>query len=182
MAMDGLLAKGYKLGTPTEYLIHDKGLDPYITDAQELLDLYGERIQYPTDFAIVNDGRKEIALEDLPAEKLLVDIGKKTMARYLEIINEAGTIFINGPLGIYEEPSSALGTECLFSAVVESSGYSVIGGGDSVAAAVRFEVRDQLSYVCTSGGGMVRFLSGQELPVVEALRRSARRHRRARAV
>ena len=77
MAMDGLLAKGYKLGTPTEYLIHDKGLDPYITDAQELLDLYGERVQYPTDFAIVNDRRKEIALEDLPAEKLLVDIGKK---------------------------------------------------------------------------------------------------------
>jgi phosphoglycerate kinase len=63
-----------------------------------------------------------------------------------------------------------------WSCAKEHVDYSVIGGGDSVAAAKRFGVRERMGYVCTSGGGMVRFLSGQPLPVVEALRRAARRH------
>jgi hypothetical protein len=63
----------------------------------------------------------------------------------------------------------------LWTAIADAPGYSVIGGGDSVAAAGRFGVREGMSYVCTSGGGMVRFLSGQALPVVEALRRAAAR-------
>ena len=74
---------------------------------------------------------------------------------------------------IYEDAASALGTEWLVITVVETPGYSVIGGGYSIAAARRFKVQDRLSYVCTSGDGIVRILSGQELPVVEALRLSA---------
>lgn len=177
-----LLAKGYQLGEPTETLIHSKGLSPYIVEARELLERYEDRILYPIDFAIVDSERKEITLEDLPVHTLLVDIGEKTIERYIELVRRAKTIFINGPPGIYEEAHSALGTERLLTAVAEAPGYSVIGGGDSVAAAGRFKVRDQISYVCTSGGGMVRFLSGQELPVVEALRRSARRYHEARAL
>ncbi|MCL7451668.1 MAG: phosphoglycerate kinase [Anaerolineae bacterium] len=61
--------------------------------------------------------------------------------------------------------------------MANAPGYSVIGGGDSVAAAKRFGVRERMGYVCTSGGGMVRFLSGQSLPVVEASRRAAERRR-----
>ena len=71
---------------------------------------------------------------------------------------------------------SVLGTERLWTAIADAPGDSVIGGGDSVAAAGRFGVRERMGYVCTSGGGMVRFLSGQALPVVEALRRAARRY------
>jgi phosphoglycerate kinase len=177
-----LLARGYQLGEPTETLIHDRGLGPYIAEAKELIDRYEECILYPIDLAIIDGGRKEIALEDLPVQSLIVDIGEKTITTYIKVIRQAKTIFINGPPGVYEETASALGTEQLLIAVAEAPGYSVIGGGDSVAAAGRFKVRDQLSYVCTSGGGMVRFLSGQELPVVEALRRSARRYHEARAL
>jgi phosphoglycerate kinase len=171
-----LLAQGYQLGEPTERLIHDKGLAPYIQQARDLLDVYGDQILAPLDSAVKDEDRREIGLDALPSNQLLVDIGTQTIARYTEIIQEAATIFINGPAGVYEEPASATGTEVLWKAVASAPGYSVIGGGDSVAAAGRFGVRDQMSYVCTSGGGMVRFLSGQPLPVVEALRRAAKRH------
>jgi phosphoglycerate kinase len=119
--------------------------------------------------------RAELGVEDLPSDRLVVDIGKQTIADYIEVIQAAATIVVNGPAGMYEQVPSALGTEQLWAATANAPGYSVIGGGDSVAAAGRFGVREQMGYVCTSGGGMVRFLSGQKLPVVEALRRAAKR-------
>jgi phosphoglycerate kinase len=170
-----LLAQGHQLGAPTERLIQDKGLSPFIDRARELLDAYEDRILYPTDLAVDDGGRKEVTLEDLPVDHLLVDIGEQTISRYIEVVGKAMTIFVNGPAGIYEQPVSALGTERLWTAIADAPGYSVIGGGDSVAAAARFNVRDRMGYVCTSGGGMVRFLSGQTLPVVEALRRAKQR-------
>jgi len=170
-----LLAQGYRLGDPTERLINNKGLIPFIDQAQELLEHYGDWILYPIDFAVDNGGRKEIGLDDLPMDHLLVDIGEQTISRYLEIIDQAATIVINGPAGVYEQPVSAMGTERLWTAIANARGYSIIGGGDSVAAAFRFGVQDRMGYICTSGGGMVRFLSGQTLPVVEALRRAAHR-------
>jgi len=170
-----LLARGVKLGGPTEQLIHDKGLAPFIDRARGLLDAYGERILYPSDLAVDAGEREELTLDDLPSERLLVDIGEQTIARYVEEIGQAATIFVNGPAGVYERPASARGTERLWTAIADAPGYSVIGGGDSVAAAGRFGVRERMGYVCTSGGGMVRFLSGQKLPVVEALRRAAKR-------
>jgi len=170
-----LLAKGYALGEPTERIIHEKGLTPFVARAQQLLQRYGDKILYPIDVAIDDQGRKEIGLEDLPTERLIVDIGQQTIARYITVIQQAATIFVNGPAGIYEDPLSAVGTEQLWKAIADAPGYSVIGGGDSVAAGAKFGVLERMGYVCTSGGGMVRFLSGQELPVVEALRRAAQR-------
>jgi phosphoglycerate kinase len=95
------------------------------------------------------------------------------------VIQGGATLFVNGPAGVYEEAAGAVGTRELWNAVADAPGYSVIGGGDSVAAAARFDVKDRMGYVCTSGGGMVRFLSGQALPVVETLRRAAVRYRAA---
>jgi phosphoglycerate kinase len=170
-----LLAQGIKLGETTEQLIRDKGLWSFINKARALLDAYGERILSPSDFAVDGGERIEIGLDDLPADDLLVDIGEQTIARYTDVLQGAATILVNGPAGVYEQPVSALGTEKLWTSIADASGYSVIGGGDSVAAADRFGVRERMGYVCTSGGGMVRFLSGQKLPVVEALRRAAQR-------
>ena len=170
-----LLAQGVQLGQPTERLIRDKGLVPFVDRARELLDLYSDKIDYPSDFSVDDGGRQEITLDDLPVGQLIVDIGEQTIARYIGTIAQAATIFVNGPAGVYEQSASALGTERLWTAIADAPGFSVIGGGDSVAAAARFGVRDRMDYVCTSGGGMVRFLSGQSLPVVEALRQAARR-------
>jgi phosphoglycerate kinase len=172
------LAQGIRLGEPTERLIRDKGLEPFIERARGLLQTYAGRILYPSDFAVERvdrGGRVEIGLEELPAAELLIDIGQNTVARYIAEIQQAATIFVNGPAGIYEQPVSAVGTQALWTAIADAPGYSVIGGGDSVAAAGRFGVRSRMGYVCTAGGGMVRFLSGQELPVVSALKRAAQR-------
>jgi phosphoglycerate kinase len=172
-----LLAKGYSLGAPTESLIEEKGLTPYISEARDLLAQYGDKIEFPSDLAVVEDGsRREIKLDELPSKHLIVDIGQDTIQRYIDIINTAATIFVNGPAGMYEKENSAQGTARLWQAIAAAPGYSVIGGGDSVAAAAKFGVKDKMGYVCTSGGGMVRFLSGQELPVVTALRRAAQRY------
>ncbi|MBN1318679.1 MAG: phosphoglycerate kinase [Anaerolineales bacterium] len=174
-----LLAQGFQLGQSTEQFIAGKGLKPFVKQSEELLAEYGDRIQVPNDLAFVNGRgeRVEIALEALPVDSLLVDIGEKTIQRYQSLIREAKTIFVNGPMGVYEKEPSALGTEQLWQAVAEAAGYSVIGGGDSVAAANHFGVAGKMGYVCTAGGCMVRFMSGQQLPVADALKRAAARFR-----
>lgn len=176
-----VLARGTPLGLPSERLIEEKGLTPFIDKAKELDAKYAERIMSPTDFAINDRGRKEIDTGQLPSQHLLTDIGRKTIEAYEVVIGQAATIFVNGPAGIYEEADSAEGTRRLWTAIAGSPGYSVIGGGDSVAAGARFGVLERMGYVCTSGGGMVRFLSGQPLPVVSALRSAAERQEAERA-
>jgi phosphoglycerate kinase len=175
------MARGASLGSPSERLIEEKGLAPFIERAKELDTKYGEKIISPVDFAIAAGGRKEVGLGELPSEHLLVDIGRHTIESYEAVIGQAATIFVNGPAGIYEKDESAEGTRRLWTAIADAPGYSVIGGGDSVAAGAKFGVLERMGYVCTSGGGMVRFLSGQELPVVSALRRAAARQEAARA-
>jgi phosphoglycerate kinase len=97
---------------------------------------------------------------------------------YAGHIAAAGTIFVNGPAGVYEENASAVGTRGLWKAVVASPAFTVIGGGDSIAAARKFGVLDSFSYVCTAGGGLVRLLAGEPLPVISALEAAASRWRR----
>jgi len=176
-----VLARGTSLGLASERLIEEKGLTPFIEKAKELDAKYAEKIVSPFDFAIDDGGRKEIGLDLLPSDHLLVDIGRRTIEAYESEIGQAATIFVNGPAGIYEKAESAEGTRRLWTAIADAPGYSVIGGGDSVAAGAKFGVLDRMGYVCTSGGGMVRFLSGQELPVVSALRRAAERQEADRA-
>ena len=170
-----LLAAGTRLGPASEKHIKDRGLETFIPPARDLQAKFSGKLIYPLDVAIDRGGRFEVDVDDLPVDELIVDIGHKTVAQYLEIINKARTIFVNGPAGIYEQPVGAYGTQTLWQGVATAPGYSVIGGGDSVAAAKKFAVKDKLGYVCTSGGGLVRFLSGKELPVVTALRRAAQR-------
>ena len=94
-----ILAQGYQLGAPTEQLIRGKGLWPFVDRARGLLEAYGERILYPRDFALDTGQRVEIGLDDLPADGLLVDIGQQTIARYIDVIQTAATVFVNGPAG-----------------------------------------------------------------------------------
>jgi phosphoglycerate kinase len=170
-----LLAAGKKLGKESEQYIKDRGLDQFIRPARELQENFPDRLHYPIDVAIDRGGRLEVNVDDLPVDELIVDIGHKTVRKYTDIINQARTIFVNGPAGIYEREVAAFGTEALWQCIANAPGYSVIGGGDSVASSRKFGVKDRFSYVCTSGGGLVRFLSGKELPVVTSLRRAARR-------
>ena len=169
-----LKAAGYNLGSPSEELIRKKNLEEFISPAKKLLKGYETRLLYPQDVAVEGEEREEVDIAQLPVNRLIVDIGKKTVEKYTELIEQAQTIFMNGPVGIYEKGISSYGTEELWRGVARSSAFSVMGGGDTIAAARKFKVDDKISYICTAGGGMVRFLSGEKLPVLEALERRGR--------
>ena len=87
---------------------------------------------------------------------------------------DAKTVFANGPVGVFEKPWGEAGTKALFEALANTGAYTVVGGGDSVTAAAKYGVTDRLGYICTGGGALIRFLTGEELPVVHALRHAAK--------
>jgi phosphoglycerate kinase len=174
-----LLAAGHDLGEATTGYITRKGLLEFVEPARELLIAHGERLHYPLDVAFRSGGRREeLARDSLPAPGLVEDIGQQTVDHYSQHIAIAGTVFVNGPAGMYEERESQLGTQALWTTMAESSAFTVIGGGDSIAAAREFGLLDGFSYVCTAGGGLVRFLAGEPLVVVEALQEAAARDSR----
>ena len=169
-----LMAKEIRLGKATEEVIYAKKLDQYMDQAKSLLKDYGNKIIVPIDFAYDDNGRKEIRLEDLPTEHVISDIGTATIDMYKDIISRSKTVFINGPSGVFEKPETEKGTRELFLHAVNAGCFSVIGGGDSVSAANKFVPDGGFSYMCTGGGAMVRFLSGEELPVVKALKKGSK--------
>jgi phosphoglycerate kinase len=166
-----LMAKGYDLGEKNERFIKDRSLDVFIEPAKEYLKQYGDKIIFPVDLAFEKDGdRKEISIKELPVNELYVDIGSKTIDIFKEALKTAGTIFVNGPAGIYENKLFENGTREIWNAIAEAEGYSVIGGGDTVSAAQHFIDTSKINYVCTAGGAMVRFLSGVKIPLIEAMK------------
>jgi len=172
-----LAADGVSLGEPSMRVLRDLKLEGFIPTARDLLRRFGDRIRRPVDVGIEGPrGRKDIAVADLPSEGRIMDIGPATLADYAARIERARTIFFNGPAGVYEDEKFASGTRGVLEAIGRSSGFSLIGGGDSIAAANRFRVADRISYVCTAGGGLILFLSGKPLPVIQALEMAAARN------
>ncbi len=168
-----LMAKGFDIGLPSEEFIRQNKLTEYIEVSKKLLSEYGNKIVLPQDVAYIEGKRVEANLKDLPVNELIVDVGTKTVGQYVDLIKMSRTIFINGPAGIFENEQSQYGTKTIWEAVAKGDAFSVVGGGDSVAAVNKFGLNERISYICTGGGAMVRFLSGEELPVVQALRESA---------
>jgi len=164
-----LLALGYQLGAESEAFIHERGLDSFVPLAREYLAKFPDQILVPSDVA--TGGRRELSIKDLPIDELIIDIGEETIARYEQVIGEAATVFVNGPAGVYEQPDGATGTRRLWEAVANASATTVIGGGDTVASASAFINLDDISYVSTGGGALIRYLSGQKLPLLQAMRR-----------
>ncbi len=168
-----LMAAGYDLGGKNAEFLKARSLDVFIEPAREYLRDYPGKILAPVDLAYEKNGeRQETDIEKLPVEEMFLDIGGKTIEAYKKVINEAGTIFVNGPAGVYENRLFEKGTKAIWDTIAEAKGYSVIGGGDTVSAAQRFIDTDRINYVCTAGGAMVRFLSGKTLPLVAAMKKA----------
>lgn len=173
-----LLAKGYRLGEMKEQFLKDRGLDVFVADAKNYLKDFGDKIEVPLDLAYEENGKRcEISVEALPAEKMFMDIGAKTIAAYAAVIRSAGTLFVNGPPGVYENELFENGTKAVWNAVAAADGYSVIGGGDTVTAAAKYVDLSNINYVCTAGGAMVRYLSGKKLPLMVAMENAYARDR-----
>lgn len=169
------IAGGWDLGPSMLKFLKDYSLDVFIDDAARYLKTYPGKILMPLDFAYKMDGKRvEASVESLPEDQMYLDIGKKTMDLYLDEINKAGTVFVNGPAGVFEDELFEDGTKKLWRGIAEAPGYTVIGGGDSVSAAVRFTDSSKMNFVCTAGGAMVRFLSGKKLPLIEAMEKANR--------
>jgi phosphoglycerate kinase len=171
-----LLAKGISLGKPSEDLIKKKNLESYIDQSKAILKIFAKQIKLPTDLAYsVSGEREEVKVCNLPIEHALMDLGKNTISEYESIIKDAKTVFFNGPAGVFEKTETELGTKSILTEIAKSNAFSALGGGDSIAAVNKYNLANNISYISTGGGALVRFLSGEELPVIKALRKSAKK-------
>lgn len=169
-----LTALGEQIGQGSLDFILKSNYGEYIDRARELYAQYADKIVLPKDLSWVeNGGRKEALLGSVPADIGAVDIGHETVREYQQLILNAGTVFVNGPMGVFEQPESEYGTRAVWQAIADTKGHSVLGGGDSITATEKFGLTNRMGYICTGGGALIRFLSGEVLPVVRALRHGA---------
>jgi phosphoglycerate kinase len=166
-----LAAKDYRLGEPSIEFIRGKKFIDQIDVAKQMLEKYSDRIVLPRDVAIDKNGeRVELPLSALPQDWRIVDVGKQTVQAYKTEIQKAGTVFFNGALGLYETPAYAYATEEIIMAIASAKCYSVIGGGDTVAAARNLGIEDKITHVSTGGKASIDYLAGAKMAAIEALK------------
>ena len=145
--------------------------DQFIESAKEILDsANGKKITLPVDFgvtkAIDSHARNNIDLSQFSDDDIGLDIGKKTIKKFQEILSKSKTIFWNGPMGVFEVDEFSHGTKEITKAIAEMEVYSIVGGGDSVNAINRFSNVDKFNHVSTGGGASLEYLEGKALPGV----------------
>lgn len=134
----------------------------------------GVELLIPTDVvvtdALPNPSRVEVVASDrIPSDLMVVDLGPESRRRYTAALNDARTVFWNGPMGVFEIDVFAEGTLDIATAMADCSGFTVVGGGESVMAIRRAGVVDRIDHVSTGGGASLSFLTGDELPALAAL-------------
>lgn len=171
-----LVAKGVDLGEGNMKFLEKKDLMGLVPGIKKLMEQYPGAVVVPVDLAMeVDKKRKEIDVDDLPTDNPIFDIGTKTANNFGEIIKKAKTIVVSGPVGVFENPEFKAGSKIVLEAVAESEGFSLVGGGHTVAAVEKLGLADKMSYVSTAGGALIEFLMGKQLPGVVALEKAAAR-------
>ncbi|MEM2555036.1 MAG: phosphoglycerate kinase, partial [Nitrososphaerota archaeon] len=153
-------------------IIEKLGFKPLMPKAEEIISKHRDKIVTPIDFGIDVDGkRKNIMIHELPTEYIIKDIGMYTTQLYSYIIRLAKAIVMNGPLGVFEEGDFSYGTFEIFKAVGISKAFSVVGGGHTIAALRKSSLEKNFSYVSTAGGALISYISGEKMPVIDALKK-----------
>jgi phosphoglycerate kinase len=134
----------------------------------------GAAVPIPTDVVVAKEFAATAAATVKPAtavaaDEMILDIGPETARRLAESLKRAGTIVWNGPVGVFEFDQFAQGTKTLALAIAASKGFSIAGGGDTVAAINKFGIAKDIGYISTAGGAFLEFLEGKKLPAVEVL-------------
>ena len=134
----------------------------------------GVELLLPTDCVIADEFSPDARTQVVPAGAIPegwqgMDIGPETVQRYCDAVKDAGTVIWNGPMGVFEFPAFAKGTEAVAKALSETSAITIIGGGDSAAAVEQLGYADKMTHISTGGGASLEFLEGKELPGVACL-------------
>ena len=136
------------------------------------------QIPLPTDVVVGKEfsetaQARVISVDAVEADDMIFDIGPQSASQLAEIIKTLGTIIWNGPVGVFEFDQFAEGTKALSYAIAESEGFSIAGGGDTLAAVDKYEIAEQVSYISTGGGAFLEYVEGKELPAVALLKARA---------
>ena len=134
----------------------------------------GVKLLLPTDCVIADEFSPDARTQVVPAGAIPegwqgMDIGPETVQRYCDAVKDAGTVIWNGPMGVFEFPAFAKGTEAVAKALSETDAITIIGGGDSAAAVEQLGYADKMTHISTGGGASLEFLEGKELPGVACL-------------
>ncbi|VVE41761.1 phosphoglycerate kinase [Pandoraea commovens] len=152
-----------------------------VEEAKAIIDAMAARgasVPIPTDVVCAKEFSANAeatvkASADVAADDMILDIGPQTAAKLAEQLGSAGTIVWNGPVGVFEFDQFGHGTETLARAIAAAKGFSIAGGGDTLAAIAKYGIADQVSYISTGGGAFLEFLEGKTLPAVDVLEQRA---------
>jgi phosphoglycerate kinase len=184
MANTFLAAQGKRIGAS----LHEADKVPLAAQLLQKAAARGIAVLLPVDVVVADaidkpETAHEIAVDDgVPEGKMALDIGSESRRRFAAPIQTAKTVFWNGPMGVFEKPPFDAGTRAMAAAVGASQAFTVIGGGETVAAAKQAGVEDRIGHVSTGGGASLEFLAGQTLPGVEALQVASNGDKSASAV
>jgi phosphoglycerate kinase len=161
-------------GLPVGKSLVEADLLPEARAIIELMQSRGAAVPIPTDVVVAKEfsasaAARTVASQDVVADDMILDIGPDTSARLSQILQAAGTIVWNGPVGVFEIDQFSQGTAIVAKAIGASAGFSIAGGGDTLAAIAKFGITEQVDYISTGGGAFLEFLEGKTLPAVEAL-------------
>jgi phosphoglycerate kinase len=139
----------------------------------------GGEVPIPTDVVVAKEFKADAsatvkAAKDVQPDEMILDIGPQTAERLAGLLKQAGTIVWNGPVGVFEFDAFANGTKTLAKAITESNGFSIAGGGDTVAAINKYGIADKVDYISTAGGAFLEFLEGKKLPAIAVLEERAK--------
>jgi phosphoglycerate kinase len=169
MAFTFLRAQGVEVGRSLVEADH-------IDTARRILDeatRRGARMALPLDTVVADSpdsvSGATVGIREIPEHLIALDIGPATVDAFGAIVRDARTVVWNGPMGVFEKPAFAIGTVALARTVAQGPAFSVIGGGDTIAAVQQAGVTDRIGYISTAGGAFLEFLEGRKLPGVDAL-------------
>ncbi len=168
-----LMARGVDIGEASKVPLQDELTEENFKKAQDVMAKYGQRIILPSDVAVEKDGKRvSVSIGDMASAGAALDIGDESIEKFRKVLEVSKTSFMSGPAGMFEKEGFEKGTKAIMTAMVESKGLSVLGGGHTSAAAERFDLADAMSYVSTGGGALETFLLKDPLPVIVALEHS----------
>jgi len=165
-------------GLPIGLSLAEPDLVEQAKEIMKIMHQRGASVPIPEDVIVANElsplaRANTVASPDVASDDMILDIGPKTAARLSQMIAHAGTILWNGPVGVFEIDQFGGGTKMLAAAIAHSPGFSVAGGGDTLAAIAKYGIEKQVGYISTGGGAFLEFLEGKVLPAIAILQERA---------